>query len=132
MAAGGAGCRQFTRSDVCPLPVRAARSDEMASSAYLRGHDFYALKRRASAPGSGDAVSPTGFLNYDAWILEGLETLDANVRALGVMMTSTDEELGAVASASTPVVVRTDGRGHLQPCFRPDGLTGWIQARGDK
>lgn len=98
----------------------------MASTAYLSGHDFYALKRRASKPGSADAVSPTGVLNYDAWILEGLETLDANVRALGVIMTSTEEELGAVDSDITPLVVRTDGRGRLQPGFRKNGSEGWI------
>ena len=63
----------------------------MAASGYLRGHDFYALTRRASEPGSANAISPTGFIDYDAWIFEGLETMDANVRALGVMMTSTDE-----------------------------------------
>ncbi len=96
----------------------------MAVSGYLRGHDFYALTRRASEPGSANAISPTGFVDYDAWIFEGLETMDANVRALGVMMTSTDEELDAVDAHVLPVCGYTDGRGRTRPGFRREGLTG--------
>jgi len=96
----------------------------MASSEYLRGHDFYALARRASAPGSANVSAPTGFLNYDAWMLEGLETIDANVRALGVMLTSTDEELDALDSRLTTVIGYTDGRGRVRPGFRSHGLHG--------
>ncbi len=96
----------------------------MASSGYLRGHDFYALARRASAPGSANASSPTGFRHYDAWMLEGLETIDANVRALGVMMTSTDEELDVFYEHSAPVLGYTDGSGRLRPGFRRHGLHG--------
>ena len=96
----------------------------MAASGYLRGHDFYALTRRASEPGSANAISPTGFIDYDAWIFEGLETMDANVRALGVMMTSTDEELDAVDAHVTPVRGYTDGRGRTKPGFKREGLNG--------
>lgn len=100
-----------------------SRGDE-ESSKYLRGHDFYALVRRASVPGSAEARNPVGFLHYDAWILEGLETLDANVRALGVMMTSTNEELDAADANLPPMCVYTDGRGRIRPGFRREGLTG--------
>ena len=96
----------------------------MATSGYLRGHDFYALARRASEPGSAKAIPVTGFLNYDAWMLEGLETMDANVRALGMMMRSTDEELEAVDANLPPVLGYTDGRGRTRPGFRCDGLGG--------
>ena len=96
----------------------------MSASGYLRGHDFYALARRASEPGSAKAIPVTGFLNYDAWMLEGLETMDANVRALGMMMTSTDEELEAVDANLPPVLGYTDGRGRIRPEFRCDGLGG--------
>ena len=96
----------------------------MSASGYLRGHDFYALARRASEPGSAKAIPVTGFLNYDAWMLEGLETVDANVRALGVMMTSSDEELEAVDANLPPVLGYTDGRGRIRPEFRCDGLGG--------
>ena len=96
----------------------------MVSSGYLRGHDFYALARRASVSGSADASSPTGFLRCDAWMLEGLETIDANVRALGVMLTSTDEELDALDAPSTPVLGYTDGKGRVRPGFRRHGVSG--------
>jgi len=96
----------------------------MATSGYLRGHDFYALARRASEPGSANAIPVTGFLNYDAWMLEGLETIDANVRALGVMLTSTDEELDALDAPSTPVLGYTDGKGRVRPGFRRHGVSG--------
>lgn len=106
--------------------VRAARRPQraMASSGYLRGHDFYALARRASVPGSAKSSSPTGILHCDSWMLEGLETIDANVRALGVMLTSTDEELDALDARLTPVLGYTDGKGRVRPGFRRHGVHG--------
>ena len=98
----------------------------MATSGYLRGHDFYALARRASEPGSANAIPVTGFLNYDARMLEGLETVDADVRALGVMMTSSDEELEAVDANLPPVLGYTDGRGRIRPGFR---VMDWADCR---
>ena len=92
----------------------------MTSTEYLSGHDFYALKRRTSKPGSDKAYGPTGVLHMDAWMLEGLETVDANVRALGLMM-APDDKLDSNVAAMELI---TDGQGRIKPGFRKHGIPG--------